>query len=82
MIMDREKLVDSYIEAIIDGMDHKMMYHYVRDNLYDHLKSYSEEELRTEILDYYPHVLGEDDEDVDTSSELDQIMSVHKDHHG
>ena len=78
MIMDREKIQDSYIEAIIDGMDHKMMYHYVRDNLMDHLKEYTDEELKTEIMEYYPHVL----EDVDTSEELDQIMSVHKDHHG
>jgi len=71
MIMDREKIQDSYIEAIIDGMDHKMMYHYVRDNLMDHLKEYTDEELKTEIMEYYPHVLGEDDEDVDTPSELD-----------
>lgn len=77
MIMDRETLMDSYIEAIIDGMDHKSMYHYVRDNLMDHLKEYTDEELKTEVEDYYPHLL-----EVDTPSELDQIMSVHKDHHG
>ena len=66
MIMDRETLMDSYIEAIIDGMDHKSMYHYVRDNLMDHLKEYTDEELKTEIKDYYPHLL-----EVDTPSELD-----------
>ena len=57
MIMDRETLMDSYIEAIIDGMDHKSMYHYVRDNLMDHLKEYTDEELKTEVEDYYPHLL-------------------------
>ncbi len=66
MIMDRETLMDSYIEAIIDGMDHKSMYHYVRDNLMDHLKEYTDEELKTEVEDYYPHLL-----EVDTSEELD-----------
>ena len=66
MIMDREKLMESYIEEIIDGMDHKSMYHYVHDNLYDHLNRYSDEELKTEIKDYYPHLL-----EVDTPSELD-----------
>lgn len=66
MIMDRETLMDSYIEAIIDGMDHKSMYHYVRDNLMDHLKEYTDEELKTEVEDYYPHLL-----EVDTPSELD-----------
>ena len=66
MIMDRETLMDSYIEAIIDGMDHKSMYHYVRDNLMDHLKEYTDEELKTEVEDYYPHLL-----EVDTPSDLD-----------
>ena len=66
MIMDRETLMDSYIDAIIDGMDHKSMYHYVRDNLMDHLKEYTDEELKTEVEDYYPHLL-----EVDTPSELD-----------
>ena len=65
--MDRETLMESYIDEIINGMDDKSMYHYVHDNLYDHLKSYSEEELKTEVEDYYPHLL----EDVDTSEELD-----------
>ena len=66
-MMDRETLMESYIDEIINGMDDKSMYHYVHDNLYDHLKSYSEEELKTEVEDYYPHLL----EDVDTSEELD-----------
>ena len=62
MIMDREKLMESYIEAIIDGMDHKDLWQYVYDTLADHLNRYSEEELKTEIKDYYPHLL-----EVDTS---------------
>ena len=62
MIMDRETLMESYIDEIINGMDDKSMYHYVHDNLYDHLNRYSEEELKTEIKDYYPHLL-----EVDTS---------------
>ena len=35
--MDRQQLLETYIEEIIDGMDHKTMYQYVYDNLYDHL---------------------------------------------
>ena len=66
MIMDREKLMESYIEEIIDGMDHKSKYQYVHDNLYDHLNRYDEDELVTEVKDYYPHLL-----EVDTPSELD-----------
>ena len=59
MIMDRETLMDSYIEAIIDGMDHKDLWQYVYDNLADHLDKYSVDELITEVEDYYPHLLEE-----------------------
>ena len=77
MIMDRQKLMESYIEEIIDGMDHKDLWQYVYDTIEQNLETYTDEELKTEIKDYYPHLL-----EVDTPSELDQIMSVHKDHHG
>ena len=52
MIMDRETLMDSYIEAIIDGMDHKSMYHYVRDNLMDHHSQNSSMKPRSIILNF------------------------------
>ena len=55
--MDRQQLLETYIEEIIDGMDHKTMYQYVYDNLYDHLNNYGEEELKNEVKDYYPHLL-------------------------
>ncbi len=51
------ELLDTYIETIIDGMDHKTMYQYVYDILYDHLNKYDEEELVEEVKDYYPHLL-------------------------
>ena len=55
--MNRQELMETYIEEIIDGMDHKTMYQYVYDNLYDHLNKYDEEELIEEVKDYYPHLL-------------------------
>ena len=55
--MDRQQLIETYIEEIIDGMDHKTMYQYVWDNLYDHLNNYGEEELKNEVEEYYPHLL-------------------------
>ena len=57
--MNRQELQESYIESIIDGMDHKTMYQYVYDNLSDHLDKYSEQELITEVEDYYPELLEE-----------------------
>jgi hypothetical protein len=35
------------------------MYQYVYDNLADHLDKYSEQELITEVEDYYPELLEE-----------------------
>ena len=56
-IVNRDELQEAYVEAIIDGMDHKSMYQYVYDNLTDHLDKYSVDELITEVEDYYPELL-------------------------
>ena len=63
--MNREQLLESYIEEIIDGMDHKTMYQYVYDMLEQNFETYSEEELETEVKEYYPHLL---EEEVDISA--------------
>ena len=62
-IVNRDELQEAYIESIIDGMDHKTMYQYVYDNLSDHLDKYSVDELITEVEDYYPELLNDNDED-------------------
>ena len=62
-IIDRDLLQEAYIESIIDGMDHKTMYQYIYDNLTDHLDKYSVDELITEVEDYYPELLNDNDED-------------------
>ena len=55
--MNRDQLQNDYIESIIDGMDHKTMYQYVYDMLEQSFETYSDEELVTEVKDYYPHLL-------------------------
>ena len=55
--MNRQELLETYIEEIIDGMDHKTMYQYVYDMLEQNFETYSEEELVTEVKEYYPHIL-------------------------
>ena len=60
-IIDRDSLQESYIESIIDGMDHKTMYAFVYDNLNDHLDKYSVDELIQEVEEYYPEILEECD---------------------
>ena len=56
-IVDRDQLQESYIELIIDGMDHKSMYQFVYDSLNDNLNDYTVDELITEVEDYYPELL-------------------------
>ena len=55
--MNRDQLQNDYIESIIDGMDHKTMYQYVYDMLEQSLETYTDEELKTEVKDYYPELL-------------------------
>ena len=61
-IIDRDQLQEAYIESIIDGMDHKSMYQFVYDSLYNNLDDYTVEELITEVEDYYPELLEESKE--------------------
>ena len=55
--MNRDQLQNDYIESIIDGMDHKSMYQFVYDTMEQNLETYSDEELVTEVTDYYPELL-------------------------
>ena len=56
-IINRDELQEAYIESIIDGMDHKSMYQFVYDTIEQNLETYSDEELVTEVKDYYPELL-------------------------
>ena len=53
----RDQLQNDYIESIIDGMDHKDLWQFVYDTMEQNLETYSDEELVTEVKDYYPHLL-------------------------
>lgn len=59
-IIDRDQLQEAYIESIIDGMDHKSMYHFVYDSLNGNLDDYTIDELITEVKDYYPELLDQE----------------------
>ena len=60
-IIDRDQLQEAYNESIIDGMDHKTMYQFVYDSLSGNLDDYTVEELITEVEDYYPELLQQDE---------------------
>jgi len=60
--IDRDQLVEDYVQQMIEWMDYKTMECLVYDTLKDNLADYTDEELITEVTDYYPELLG----DVDT----------------
>ena len=57
--MNRTELQESYIQQLVDGMDYKTMEQFVYDSLNENLDKYTDEELKTEITDYYPELLEE-----------------------
>ena len=57
--MNRTELQESYIQQLIDGMDYKTMERFVYDTLEENLTNYTDEELITEVTDYYPELIEE-----------------------
>lgn len=55
--MNRSDLQEAYIQSLIDGMDYKTMERFVYDTLKENLTNYTDEELITEVEDYYPELL-------------------------
>ena len=54
---DRDSLIQSYIDQVIDNMNTKDLVRIVWEQLEENLSLYSDEELRTEIADHYPELL-------------------------
>ena len=50
---DRDSVIDSYAQTILDGMDSKSMERFVYDTLVENLTDYTNEELATEIVEGY-----------------------------
>lgn len=54
---DRDSLIADYVDRIIDGMSTKDLMRMVGDMLEENLASYSDDELKEEINEYYPELL-------------------------
>lgn len=59
--INRDELIQSYIDRVIDNMNTKDLVRIVWEQLEENLALYSDEELITEVSDYYPELLGEED---------------------
>ena len=58
-IMNRSELQDNMIQQILDDMDIKTMMAILYDNMSESYDKYSDEELLTEVEEYYPDLLEE-----------------------
>jgi hypothetical protein len=55
--MNREELTQAYIDRVIDNMNTKDLVRIVWEQLEENLGFYSDEELITEVEEYYPELL-------------------------
>ena len=58
-IHNRQELQDAYINQVIDDMDLKTMWAVLFDFMDADLDKYTDNELMTEIKEYYPELLEE-----------------------
>lgn len=63
-VIDRDSLQEAYINMIVDGMDWKTMEQFVFDTIDANLDNYTVDELITEVKDYYPELLENDEQSV------------------
>ena len=59
MNMNRQELQDQLIDNVIDGMDFKTMWAVLYDFMDQSYDKYTDEELITEVKEYYPELLEE-----------------------
>lgn len=60
--MNRDDLISEYAALVVDGMDMETLCMYAIEKIRDDLKTYSDEDLIEEVREYYPHLLGDDNE--------------------
>ena len=56
---DRAALVEAYIDRLLDNMSTKDLLRIVGEQMEENLISYTDEELISEVSDYYPDLLEE-----------------------
>jgi len=55
--INRQELVEAYIDRVLDNMNTKDLIRIVGDQLEEDLSTYSDDELLTEVEEYYPELL-------------------------
>ncbi len=55
--MNRQELIENYVDRILEGMSTKDLMRIVGDQLEENFSTYSDDELITEVEEYYPDLL-------------------------
>ena len=55
--MNRQELLDAYIDRILDNMSTKDLMRIVGDQIEENLSGYTDEELISEVQEYYPELI-------------------------
>ena len=58
-IIDRDKLQQELVNAMIEGMDFKTMWQVLDSYMMESFDKYTDEELMEEVKEYYPELLEE-----------------------
>lgn len=59
MEMNRTDLIEAYVDRILDNLSTKDLMRIVGDQLEENFVNYTDEELISEITEYYPELLEE-----------------------
>jgi hypothetical protein len=54
---NRQELIQEYVDRVLDNMSTKDLIRIVGDQLEENLSTYSDDELLTEVQEYYPELL-------------------------
>ena len=66
--MNRSELQQQLINSVIDGMDFKTMWSVLYDYMDESYDKYSDEELITEVKEYYPELMDDSETVPDEST--------------
>lgn len=61
MTFNREELISEYVDCILDNMSTKDLMRIVGDQLEENFSSYTDDELISEVSEYCPELLEEED---------------------
>ncbi len=60
-LTNRQQLISDYVDQVLDNMSTKDLVRIVAEQLEENLAKYSDEELLTEITEYFPELLEDSD---------------------